>query len=142
MAVQFGFSGGGKLPSEFGASMARDTSNNFFGTFLLATMLRQDPRFFVRNRLTFWRAVQYSLQRIVITRDDSGTDVVNSSGLLGPLGGEALANTYLPMQNRTVENTFARCAGDLGWRTAGNLLREDWPTLSRHILPSKRTARD
>jgi hypothetical protein len=76
--------------------MARDSSSNFFGTFLLATALRHDPRFFVRNNLTLWRAVKHSLHRIVIIRDDSGAEVVNSSGLLGPLAGEALANTYLP----------------------------------------------
>lgn len=125
----------------FGAQMARDASNNFFSTFLLATVLHQDPRFFVRNNPTFWRAVKYSLHRIVITRDDSGADVVNSSGLIGPLAGEALANTYLPAQSRTVGNTFARYASDMGWRAAGNLLRGYWPTLSKRLLPSKRTAR-
>lgn len=125
----------------FGASMARDTSNNLFGTFLLATILHQDPRFFVHRNPTFWGAVKYSLYRIVITRDDSGDEVVNSSGLLGPLAGEALANTYLPVQNRTVGNTFARYSSDIGWRAGGNLLREYWPTLSKHLLPSKRTVR-
>ena len=126
----------------FGASMARNSSNNFFGTFLLATMLRQDPRFFVHKDPTFWRAVKYSLHRVVITRDDSGGEVLNSSGLLGPLAGEALANTYLPTQNRTVGNTFARYASDIGWRAAGNLMREYWPTLSRHLLPPKRTVQN
>jgi len=124
----------------FGAQMARNSSNNFFGTFLLATILRQDPRFFVHDNPSFWGAVKYSLHRIVITRDDSGADVVNSSGLLGPLAGEALANTYLPIESRTVGNTLVRYAGDIGWRASGNLLREYWPTLSRHLLPSKRTA--
>jgi hypothetical protein len=126
----------------FGAAMARNTSNSLFSTFLLATIIGQDPRFFVRKSPNFWGAVRYSLRRVVITRDDSGADVVNWSGLLGPLAGEALANTYLPAQNRTVGNTFARYAGDIGWRAAGNLLREYWPNLSRHMLPQKRTVRD
>lgn len=134
--------GAASYGKRFGAQMARNSSNSLFGTFLLATLLRQDPRFFVHKSPTFWKAVKYSLHRIVMTRDDSGADVVNSSGLLGPLAGEALANTYLPVQNRTVENTFGRYASDIGWRAAGNLLREYWPTLSRHLLPSKRTARD
>lgn len=126
----------------FGASMARTASNSFFGTFLFATMLHQDPRFFVHNSPTFWRAVEYSLRRIVITRDDSGVEIVNSSGLLGPLAGEGLANTYLPAQNRTVGNTLTRYASDIGWRAGGNLLREYWPTLSKRLLPSKRSAQD
>lgn len=125
----------------FGAQMARDSSSNFFGTFLLATALHQDPRFFVRSDPTFWTAVEYSLHRLVITRDDTGAEVVNSSGLIGPLAGEALANTYLPVESRTVGSTFARYASDIGWRAAGNFLREYWPTLSRRLLPSKRTAR-
>jgi hypothetical protein len=104
----------------FGAQMARNSSNNLFGTFVFATMLRRDPRFFVRNIPSFWGAVKYSLDRIVMTRDDSGAEVVNSSGLLGPLAGEALANTYLPPESRTVESTFARYASDIGWRAAGN----------------------
>src|SRR5215472_3875268 len=100
----------------FGASMARSASNNFLGTFLLASILRQDPRFFVRGRLTFVQAVKYSLFRIVITRRDSGEQTVNSSGLLGPLAGEALATTYLPIEDRTVGNTLLRYSADLGWR--------------------------
>jgi hypothetical protein len=119
--------------------MARTSSNNFFGTFLLATIFRQDPRFFVRSDPTFWNTVEYSFHRLVITRRHSGAEMFNSSGLLGPLAGEALANSYLPMQNRTVGNTFARYAGDLGWRAAGNFAREYWPTISRHLLPSKRS---
>ena len=106
----------------FGAAMARGASNDFFGTFLFASILRQDPRFFVRNSPTFVAAVKYSLSRIVITREDSGEDVVNSSGLLGPLAGETLANTYLPTEDRTVGNTFSRYASDLGWRAVGNVL--------------------
>jgi hypothetical protein len=125
----------------FGSYMARTASNSFFGTFLFATLFRQDPRFFVRSEPTFWQAVEYSLHRIVITRRDSGEDTVNSSGLLGPLAGEGLANTYLPMQDRTLGNTFVRYTSDIGLRVAGNVLRQYWPTLSKRLLPAKRTAR-
>jgi hypothetical protein len=123
----------------FGASMARSASSNFFGTFLFASILRQDPRFFVRNSPTFTQALKYSLTRLVITRRDSGEETVNSSGLLGPLAGEGLANAYLPIEDRTVSNTFQRYAADLGWRAAGNVLREYWPTLSKRLIRSKRS---
>jgi hypothetical protein len=122
----------------FGAYMARTASSNFFGTFLLASTFRQDPRFFVRSSPTFGQAVKYSLSRIVITRRDSGEDTVNSSGLLGPLAAESLANAYLPIQDRTFGNTIGRYAADLGWLAVGNVLREYWPTLSKHLVRSKR----
>lgn len=131
-----GFAGYGK---RFGSYMARTASSSLFGTFLFATAFRQDPRFFVRSRLTFWQAAKYSAYRVVITRRDSGEETVNSSGLLGPLAGEGLANAYLPTQNRTLSNTFFRYATDIGLGYAGNFLRQYWPTLSKRLLPPKRT---
>ena len=118
----------------FGASLARGASSSFFGTFLLATVLRQDPRFFVPSSPTFWQAAKYSLVRVVITQSDSGAATVNSSGLLGPLAGEGLANIYLPIEDRTLGNTFVRYAGDLGWRAAENMLRSYWPGITEHVL--------
>ena len=48
----------------------------------------------MKKDLTFKQAVKYSAARIVRTRGDSGSRVINFAGLLGPLAGEALANTY------------------------------------------------
>jgi len=39
----------------FGAEMARNASSEFFGTFMLASMLREDPRFFPRP-IRLWAA--------------------------------------------------------------------------------------
>jgi len=122
----------------FGASLARSASNSFFGTFLLATMLRQDPRFFVPSSPTFWQATKYSVLRVVITQSDSGAATVNSSGLLGPLAGEGLANVYLPIEDRTLGNTFVRYASDLGWQGAENVLRAYWPGITEHVLHHRR----
>ena len=47
----------------FGASMARNSSSSFFGTFLAASVLRQDPRFFPQSHPTFWGSVKYSARR-------------------------------------------------------------------------------
>jgi len=118
----------------FGASLARSASSSFFGTFLLATVLRQDPRFFVPSSPTFWQAAKYSLVRVVITQSDAGAATVNSSGLLGPLAGEGLANVYLPIEDRTLGNTLLRYAGDLGWRAGENMLRSYWPGITEHVL--------
>lgn len=122
----------------FGASMARSASNSFFGEFLLATMLGQDPRFFVPGSPSFWQAVKYSLLRVVITRSDAGVATVNSSGLLGPLAGEGLANVYLPVEDRTLGNTFVRYATDLGWSAAENILRAHWPGITEDMLHHRR----
>jgi len=125
--------GGSGYGKRFGSGMARAASANLFGTFLIASALHEDPRFYVKKDLTFQQALKYSAARVVHTRSDSGNRVVNYAGLLGPLAGEALANTYWPTQNRGVGSTFARYAADLGWKFGGNLMRQYWPKVNRTL---------
>jgi hypothetical protein len=119
--------------SRFGANMARASSSSFFGTFLFASLLHQDPRFFPQSKPSFWRGLKYSAQRIVITRNDAGKDVFNTSGLLGPLASEGLANVYLPSSEQTVGKTVTRFAADLAWRVGGNMFKDYWPTFFRNM---------
>jgi hypothetical protein len=131
--------GGDAYAKRFGSSMARLASSNFFGTFVIASALHQDPRFFPRREPTFARSVKYSLERVVITRNDEGKDVKNWSGLLGPLLSEGLANAYWPDQDRTAGQTFQRYGIDLAVRAGANLLREYWPMIARKVPGIRQT---
>ena len=111
----------------FGSSMGRQASSEFFGTFVLASALHEDPRFYAEVNPKFMHAVKYSVQRVFVTRNDDGRDVMNWSGLVGPAMAEGLANVYWPEQNRTVGDTFFRYGLDLATRAGGNMLREYWP---------------
>lgn len=120
----------------FGGSMARQASEEFFGTFVLASALHQDPRFFPDANPSFGRAVSYSVERIFVTRTDDGRRVANISGLLGPAMAEGLANAYYPDRNRTVGDTFLRYGIDLAVRAGGNMMREYWPVVFGKIRGS------
>jgi hypothetical protein len=113
----------------FGSSMGRQASSEFFGTFMLASALHEDPRFYPNVNPSLGRAITYSMQRVFVTRNDDGRDVANWSGLAGPLMAEGLANVYWPDRNRTVGDTFLRYGLDLATRAGGNLLREYWPVV-------------
>jgi hypothetical protein len=117
----------------FGADLARSASNNFFGTFLIASVTHEDPRFYVIKGLSFKQTVKYAAVRLVRTRSDDGDPVFNYSGLLGTLAGEALANTYYPDGSTGVGNTFVRFGSDMGWRFGGNILRQYWPRINRKL---------
>jgi len=129
-----GMSGYGK---RFGSSLATDTSNSFFGTFLLSSMLRRDPRYFVTMRGGFKHRVAYALSRIVVTRTDEGKLGANWPGLIAPLLAEGLANSYLPGREQTAGRTFQRYGWRIGLNTASNVLREYWPTIFRSLGISK-----
>jgi hypothetical protein len=123
-----------------GASMARNASSEFFGTFLLASMLRQDPRFFPQVNPTFGGSIKYSLTRIVVTRNDDGRDVANWSGLVGPLMAEGLANAYWPERERTAGKTLERYGLDLATRAGGNMFRNYWPVFFKKLRRSPRAS--
>jgi hypothetical protein len=113
----------------FGAAMGRASSNAFFGTFLIASVMHQDPRFFPQNRPSLWGSVKYSARRLVVTRRDSGREGFNTSGIIGTLAAEILANVYLPQSEQTGAKTAQRFGTDLAWRFAGNMFKDYWPTI-------------
>jgi hypothetical protein len=117
----------------FGASMARNATSNFIGTWALASVLHQDPRFFVSGKQKFSDRVKYATRRLFITRTDAGGETTNWSGLLGPLGSEAVANTYLPDNERTAGDTFQRYGLDIAGQLGANVLREYWPSIFKKL---------
>ncbi len=125
----------------FGANMARSASANIFGTFLIASVLHEDPRFYLRQQLSFKQNLKYAADRVIHTRSDFGARTINYSGLIGSLASESLANTYYPDANRGAGATFTRYGSDLAWKFAGNLARQYWPVINKkiRILPSAPT---
>jgi hypothetical protein len=123
----------GGYGKRYGADMARTASSEFFGTFVLASSLHEDPRFFPEIRPPFFHAIKYSIKRIFVTRSDDGREIFNYSGLIGPAMAEGLANVYLPERNRSAGYTFFRYGLDLSSRASGNMFREYWPVLLQKI---------
>jgi hypothetical protein len=129
-----GYGAGGEgYFKRLGAGMARRSSSQMLGTFLLASALHEDPRFYVRNDLNLGGSIKYAIRRVFVTRTDAGDPTFNWSGLLGMAGSEGLANVYYPNSYRTVANTFSRFGYDMLGNACGNLLRQYWPRINRKL---------
>src|SRR5216684_7676821 len=129
--------GMGGYGKRFGSSMATGAANNFFETFLISSLLRRDPRYFVTLHGGAGHRIGYALSRIVVARTDDGKDAANWAGMLGPLLAESLANSYLPVKEQTAGRTFQRYGIRIGLNTASNALREYWPSIFRSLGISK-----
>jgi len=121
----------------FAASIATSASSDFFGTFLIASLLHRDPRYFVILHGGPGRRIGYALSRIVVGRTDEGKSAANWGGMLGPLLAESLANSYLPVKEQTAGQTFQRYGVRVGFNAAGNILREYWPNIFRGLRITK-----
>ncbi len=129
--------GMGGYGKRFGSSMATASANNFFGTFLISSLLDRDPRYFVTLHGGPGHRIGYALSRIVVARTDEGKNAANWAGMLGPLLAESLASSYLPVKEQTAGRTFQRYGIRVGLNTAGNALREYWPTIFRNLRITK-----
>src|SRR6266852_2039072 len=127
----------GGYGKRFGSSMATAASNNFFGTFVISSVLHRDPRYFVTLHGGAGHRIGYALSRIVVARTDDGKDAANWAGIVGPLLAESLANSYLPVKEQTAGRTFQRYGLRIGLNTASNALREYWPTIFRNLRITK-----
>jgi hypothetical protein len=123
-----GMEGWGK---RFGATLADTESRRFIQTFLLSTMLHQDPRYFRSQKKGFFPRGWYAATRVLVTRNDDGDNTFNSSEFLGTLFTSSLQNAYYPPGERSFGNTMNRFAGALGSDATSNILREFWPDIRR-----------
>jgi hypothetical protein len=117
----------------FGASMATRATTNLFGGFMIASIAHQDPRYFVHGKGTFGQRLGHAISRVVVAPKDRGGYGFNWGGVFGPLGAEALANTYQPVAEQTGARTMTRYGIDLASTAGGNILREFWPDIFKRL---------
>jgi len=123
-----GMQGWGK---RFGATLADTESRRFIQTFVLSTILHQDPRYFPSHKSNLFSRSWYASTRVVITRDDDGSSVLNTSEFMGALFTSALQNSYYPRHDRTLADTMSRFGGALISDAISNVVREFTPDMKR-----------
>jgi len=123
----------GGYGKRFGAAMSNSASTNFLGTFLIPSLLHQDPRYFISLRPTFRKKMTYALTRQIITRTDDGRSTFNWSRVIGVIGAESIANIYLPPAERTAGKTFERSGIRFGIGIGTTLLKEYWPMIFKKL---------
>jgi hypothetical protein len=69
------------------------------------TAFHQDTRFYLKGNGGFWRRGIYAVSRTLITRNDAGNEVFNSSEVLGAGVAAAISDLYYPSRVRTVGHT-------------------------------------
>jgi hypothetical protein len=129
-----GWSGYGK---RYGSSVASNASSHLFGTFLLPSVLHEDPRYFVKIFGTPRSRILYALTRVVVTRTDDGRSTFNWANVMGGLMAEGLATSYLPDSERTTAKTFTRFGVRIGFGALDNVVKEYWPTIFKSLRINK-----
>lgn len=118
----------------YGINLATSETNVFFGKFLFASVLKQDPRYFRNPELPFFKRALYSISRVLITRADSGCQTFNASQILGAASSQAIADLYVPGERQGFNPIWGRVTFDLVRDAGLNMIHEFWPDIHRGLI--------
>jgi hypothetical protein len=118
----------------YGAYAADGTIENFMVGAVLASLLRQDPRFYQSGKGTAVHRVRYAVSRIFITRSDAGHQQFNYSEIFGSAISAGISTySYHPRADRTVPNTLSVWGSQVAYDTISIVIKEFWPDIRRKL---------
>ena len=117
-----------------GAGLADEASSGFFKTYLFASLLHEDPRYFRMGSGPFKSRLAHAMVRSVVTRHDSGGRTFNWSGILGRIASSSLSDAYYPTTDRGANRIFKRVGIGMAFGVVGNFFDEFGPDIERKIL--------
>jgi hypothetical protein len=119
----------------FGASVADIASQNFFGDFVVASALHEDPRYYRKGpgHTLLYRA-GYAISRAVVIRKDDGSNAFNFDNVLGSALSTGFSNLYYPSASRTGRGMLMHWGIDVADNGFVNLAPEFWRDFRDKVL--------
>ncbi|HYB76734.1 MAG TPA: carboxypeptidase regulatory-like domain-containing protein, partial [Candidatus Bathyarchaeia archaeon] len=117
----------------YGAGYADMVTGTFIGGAVLASLLKQDPRYFYKGVGSKRSRFLYAIANAVICKGDNGRWQPNYSGVIGNLAAGGISNLYYPASDRTgAKLTFENAAIATASTAISNVFQEFF---SRKLTP-------
>jgi hypothetical protein len=101
------------------------------GKFVAASVLHEDPRYFMSTNKNFFARVAHAVRYAVIDRSDSGRPRLAVANVAGALAGGFVGNAYLPDPYADASHGFSRSALALTGFVTSNLADEFHPEIHK-----------
>jgi hypothetical protein len=116
-----------------GVSYSEDMTGEFFGTFLIPSIVHQDPHYHRMPHATIPRRVFHAIAQVGWTQSDDGKSMLNYANIVGfPIELE-IANLYVPGERTNLPSTAKRYAFGMAIAPTDNFITEFLPDLARRI---------
>jgi hypothetical protein len=116
----------------WGAGYTDYFTGNLLGNAVLASMLKEDPRYFQKGTGSFASRFLWAAGGTVWCKRDNGSWGPNYANVMGNLMGAAVSNLYYPAPDRTVGETLERGFTVTAQAIIGSEVIEFWPDMVRH----------
>jgi hypothetical protein len=116
----------------WGAGYTDYFTGNLLGNAVLASLLKEDPRYFQKGTGSFVTRALWAAGGTVWCKRDNGTWGPNYANVMGNLMGAAVSNLYYPAADRTAGETLERGFTVTAQAIIGSEVIEFWPDMVRH----------
>lgn len=129
--------GWGAYGKRVGANFADNSIGTYMTVAIFPSLLHEDPRYYQLAKGGFKRRAWHAVDRLFVTRTDSGGQRFNYSELVGNAAAAAISNVYHPAEDRTVSRNLETYGMLIFWDGVSNELKEFWPDIRRKVFHKK-----
>jgi hypothetical protein len=116
-----------------GVSYSQDITLEFFSTFLIPTIVHQDPHYHRMPNANIPRRICHAIVQVVWTEGDNGKGMVNYADLAGFAIEDEIGNLYVPGQKTNLPASAERYGIGLASAPIENFVYEFMPDVARRI---------
>jgi hypothetical protein len=116
-----------------GVSFTQDLTGQFFGTFLIPSIVHQDPHYHREPKATIFHRSLHVVTQVVWTQGDNGKGMLNYANLAGFAIEDELGNLYVPGQRTNASATAQRYVIGLATAPIDNIITEFLPDVAKRI---------
>lgn len=116
--------GAGGYAKRFGAAYATVFTGTFIDDAVLASLMKQDPRYFYQGTGTIRSRFLHAVEHAVLRKGDNGRWQPNYSGILGSFADSGLSAFYYPESDRSGGLVVQNALVGIGGRAVGGIVQE------------------
>jgi hypothetical protein len=116
-----------------GVAYTQDITGEFFGTFLIPSIVHQDPHYHRMPGASIKRRIFHCAEQIFWTQGDNGRGMVNYADLVGFAIDDEIGDLYVPGRATRLTASAERYGTGLALAPTDNLITEFLPDIASHI---------
>jgi len=124
----------------YGTAFADQVDSTIMVGGVFPAILKTDPRYFQLGKGRTVVRLVYAFTRTFITHTDSGHLLFNFPEFLGNATSITISNAYYPEADRGFSASAHNWGVQMGIDAFGNVLKEFWPDIHRHLVKKKKVA--
>jgi hypothetical protein len=116
-----------------GVTMTQDITGEFFGTFLICSIARQDPHYHRMPQASIPVRIGHALLQVVVAQSDTGRPMPNYENMVGYVVEDKISSLYVPGLHSNARATTARVSIGLATAPIGNFVAEFLPDIAQRV---------